>query len=111
MDYVPMNRIVPAILAITLLTSATITAQSVSVRRVLPPSAGVRLLEPWLPGNVRGVTRIVGNVIDIRQVPVSRARVQLRNLNTSQITAVQDTDDNGDYEFVIDEPGTYVVEM
>ena len=88
-----MNRIVPAILAIALFTSATITAQSVSVRRVLPPSSGVRLLAPWLPGNVRGVTRVIGNVIDIRQMPIARTRVQLRNLNTSQITAVQDTDD------------------
>ena len=106
-----MNRIVPAILALTLVISATITAQSVSVRRVLPPSSGVRLLEPWLPGNVRGVTRIVGNVIDIRQMPVARTRVQLRNLNTSQITAAQDTDDEGNYDFIVDEPGTYVVEM
>jgi hypothetical protein len=105
-----MNRIVPAILAIMLITAVTITAQSVSIRRVQPPPAGVRLLEDWRPGNSAD-TRVIGNVIDIRQVPVAYSRVQLRNLNTSRITAVQETDANGNYEFIVDDPGTYVVEM
>ena len=106
-----MNRIVPAILGITLVAGGTLVAQSVSVRRVQPPPPGVRLLEGWRPSDVSGETRIVGTVIDIRQVPIAYARVQLRNLTTATIAAVQETDEHGNYEFIVEDPGTYVVEM
>jgi hypothetical protein len=106
-----MNRIVPAILGLSLAAGVTITAQSASVRRVQPPAPGVRLAELWQPASVAGDTRIVGNVIDIRQVPVAHARVQLRNLITTQITEIKLADENGDYEFIVEDPGTYVVEM
>jgi hypothetical protein len=106
-----MNRIVPAILATTLIAGVTLGAQSASVRRVQPPPAGMRLVESWRPATVTGDTKIVGNVIDIRQVPVAHARVQLRNLITAQITAVTETDAHGNYEFIVEEPGTYVVEL
>lgn len=106
-----MNRIVPAILGITIVAGVSLAAQSVSVRRVQPPPPGVRLAEGWRPANGSGDTRIVGNVIDIRQVPVSHVRVQLRNLINSKIAAVQQTDAEGNYEFVVDEPSMYVVEM
>lgn len=105
-----MNRIVPAIVAISLVAGVTLAAQSVSVRRVQPTAPGARLVEPWHPGGDR-TTRIIGNVIDIRQVPVSYARVQLRNLNTAQIDDVKQADADGNYEFLIEIPGTYVVEM
>ena len=111
LEYVPMNRIVPAILAISLTAGITLMAQSPSVRRVQPPAPGVRFIEGWRPAAATGDTRVVGNVIDIRQVPVSYARVQLRNLITARIAAVQETDLEGNYEFIVDEPGTYVVEM
>jgi hypothetical protein len=106
-----MNRIVPAILATTLLAGATVTAQSVWVRRVQPPPSGVRLIEPWKPADSDGATRIIGNVIDIAHVPVAYARVQLRNLTTASIDDVQQADANGNYEFIVEMPGTYVVEM
>jgi hypothetical protein len=106
-----MNRIVPAILGLSLMAGVALTAQSVSVRRVQPPPPGARLIEPFRPANATAATRIVGNVIDIRQVPVAYARVQLRNLTTAQVAAVQEADERGNYEFVVDEPGTYVVEM
>jgi hypothetical protein len=106
-----MNRIVLAILAFTLVMGTLLNGQSVSVRRVQPPPPGARLAETWRPANVAGETKVVGNVIDIRQVPVPYARVQLRNLTTAQIAAVKETDEHGNYEFIVAEPGTYVVEM
>jgi hypothetical protein len=92
------------------MVGVTLTAQSASVRR-LPTPPGARLIEPFRPPTATAATRVVGNVIDIRQVPVAHARVQLRNLITAQIAAVQQADDRGNYEFIIDDPGTYVVEM
>jgi hypothetical protein len=106
-----MKPIVPAILGLTLIAGVTITAQSASVRRVQPPASGVRFVEGWRPANAAGATRIIGNVIDIQQVPVAYARVQLRNLITTQVTQIKDTDANGNYEFIVEDPGTYVVEM
>jgi hypothetical protein len=106
-----MKRIVLAIFGLTLIAGVTITAQSASVRRVQPPPSGVRFVEGWRPASATGDTRIIGNVIDIQQVPVAYARVQLRNLITTQVTQIKDTDENGNYEFIVEDPGTYVVEM
>jgi hypothetical protein len=106
------NRIVPALLATILLASVTITGQSRSVQRVqsAPPSA--RLAEPWRPvTSSTGDTRIIGTVIDIRQVPVAHARVQLRNLITGQVAQHSRANENGEYVFIVEEPSTYVVEM
>ena len=106
-----MNRIVPAILGISLVAGVTLTAQSMSIRRVQPPPPGARLVEPWQPAVSNLATRVIGNVIDIRQVPVAFARVQLRNLTTAKIDDVKQSDANGNYEFIVEMPGTYVVEM
>jgi hypothetical protein len=106
-----IKRIVPAISAGIVLAGVTLTAQSVSVQRVQPPPPNARLVEPWRPANITGVTRIIGSVIDIRQVPVAKARVQLRNLVIGQIVQRAETDGNGEYVFIVEEPGTYVVEM
>jgi hypothetical protein len=57
------------------------------------------------------VTQVTGSVIDIRQVPVAGATVQLRNLETGNIESTTEADENGEYEFSVDESGTYVVEM
>ena len=106
-----MNRIVPALLGLTLMAGVTVAAQSASVRPVPPPYPGVRLAEGWRPPEATGDTRIIGTVLDVHRVPVPFARVQLRNLNTTQITQVNHADGNGDYEFIVEDPGTYVVEM
>jgi hypothetical protein len=106
------NRIVPALLATILLASVTIAGQSRSVQRVPPPPPSARLAEPWRPAtSSTGVTRIIGTVIDIRQVPVAYARVQVRNLITGQIADQSQANENGEYDFVIEQPSTYVVEM
>lgn len=102
---------VPAVLAGIVLAGVTLTAQSVSVHRVPPPPPNTRFVEPWRPANISGVTRIIANVIDIRQVAVANARVQLRNLTAGQVVQRGETDDNGQYEFIVEEPATYVVEM
>jgi hypothetical protein len=82
--------------------------------QLIPPSAtpAARLSTPWRPGDAASpATRIVGAVFDMRQVPVSYAKVQLRNLGTGVVLATSDTNDMGEYNFDVAEPGTYVVEM
>ena len=106
-----MKRILPAFLGITLLAGMTLSAQSGLIRRVpsAPPSA--RFVEAWRPANTIGMTSVTGTVIDIRQTPVAHARVQLRNLINGHLAQRAETNENGEYFFVVDEPGTYVVEM
>ena len=77
----------------------------------VPPRTGVRSVEPWRPAQVSGVTRIIGSVIDIRQVPVAYVQVQLRNLIKGIVEQEATTDGNGEYDFQVDDPSTYVVEM
>lgn len=92
--------------------------QGVVIRREDPPSSGreiersaVSFSAPWRPNGGGGDTKIIGTVIDIRQVPVARARVQIRNLETGNVEQQADANDAGEYQFVLDDPGTYVVEM
>lgn len=92
--------------------------QGAVIRREEPPSGGreiersaVTFSSPWRPGGVGGDTKIIGTVIDIRQVPVSHAKVQIRNLETGNVEQQGEANDAGEYEFLLDDPGTYVVEM
>ena len=73
--------------------------------------SGVRLELPWRPRGSNGATRVVGSVIDMRQVPVPHARVQLRNLDTGAVEQTSESDEEGSYLFDVEEAGTYVVEM
>lgn len=77
----------------------------------VPAPTGVRLAERWRPAGVQGDTRIIGRVLDIRQVPVAYARVQLRNLITTGVEQETTVNANGEYEFTVASPSTYVVEM
>jgi hypothetical protein len=88
------------------------------IRREEPPRAeneiqrsAVTFAAPWRPAGASTVTRILGTVIDIRQVPVAHARVQLRNLDTGNIEQEDDANEAGEYGFELTEPGTFVVEM
>lgn len=74
-------------------------------------SQAVKFSAPWRPNGVSGETRVVGTVIDIRQVPVAYATVQLRDLKTGLVLKTGQTSDLGEYQFDLVEPGTYVVEM
>ena len=77
----------------------------------VPAPTGVRLAERWRPADATGDTRVIGTVIDVRQVPVAYAKVQLRDLVTSVVEQEATADANGAYEFNLVDPSTYVVEM
>jgi hypothetical protein len=104
------TRINSLVWGLILMSGAALTAQT-GVRLVPPPRPGVTFTEAWRPADITNDTRIIGTVIDIRQVPVAYASVQLRNLVSGKVTQESQANDNGEYEFLIDEPGTYVVEM
>jgi hypothetical protein len=91
-------------------TSVGVFAQG-RVSVYAPQGARLRFAEPWRPNTTKGDTRIIGTVIDIGQNPVSRARLQLRDLTTGNIQQESESNENGEYEFNVIEPGTYVVEM
>ncbi len=91
--------------------------QGGTIRRELPPQpsreverAAVVRDSTWRQCGT-GATRIVGSVIDIRQIPVAGVTVQPRNLDTGNVDQKVDSNELGEYEFEVDEPGTYIVEM
>jgi Carboxypeptidase regulatory-like domain len=95
-----------------------LSAGQTVIRREEPPRqgpdierSGVNLVAPWRPAGTNGLTRVVGTVIDIRQIPVPHATVQLRNLDTGTVEQTSESDDEGGYAFEVEESGTYVVEM
>lgn len=73
--------------------------------------SAINFAADWRPVGTTGATRVVGTVIDIRQVPVAHAPVQLRNLNTGAVEQGSESDDSGEYAFEVEQSGTYVVEM
>jgi hypothetical protein len=79
-----------------------------------PPATGrsnaLKFSAPWTPEG-GGSTRIIGTVIDIKQTPVAKVKVRLRNISTGEIMAETESDGNGEYAFPELEPGLYVVEM
>ena len=98
-----------AVLGLIIAMGVGVGAQGGARLVTQPPN--IRFAEAWRPVEARGVTQIVGAVIDIRQVPVANARVQLRNLSTGEVTQEGTSNEQGEYAFTIDEPGVYVVEM
>lgn len=80
----------------------------------LPPLSGVsnalRFTAPWQPEG-GGITRIVGTVIDINQVPIVKVKVRLRNITTGEVVAETESNGDGEYAFPDLDPGVYVVEM
>lgn len=83
--------------------------QSSSRRQI--DRTSVRFAGVWLPISASGDTRVIGTVVDIRQVPVAAAQLQLRNLDTGLAEQETESNDDGEFEFIIEQPGTYVVEM
>jgi hypothetical protein len=97
------------VIAILIATVAGLDAQGTATH--VQQRQGVNFAERWRPFNGKGDTRIIGQVIDIRQVPVANARVQLRNLISGQVQSQDETDANGEYAFSVEDSGTYIVEM
>jgi hypothetical protein len=95
--------------ALLVLTAAGLEAQGTAT--LVRQRQGVRLAEPWRPANANSDTKIIGQVVDIRQVPVAYAKVQLRNLINGRVQQESASDGNGEYQFTVDDPGTYVVEV
>jgi hypothetical protein len=105
-----MSRyIMLAVLGLVIATGVG-SADQGSARLVTQPP-NVRFAEPWRPIAGRGVTQIVGAVVDIRQVPVAHALVQLRNLATGDVTQDGTTNEQGEYAFIVEDPGVYIVEV
>jgi hypothetical protein len=96
------------LLAILVAAAAGLDAQGTAT--LIRPRQGVSFAEPWRPNGVAD-TKVIGQVIDIRQTPVANAPVQLRNLVSGLVQQQGETDANGEYAFSVDNPGTYVVEM
>lgn len=87
------------------------TAQRGTATLERPAPSALRFVEVYRGNGLGGPTNIIGTVIDIRQVPVAKVKVRLRDLNTGETVATGESDDNGDYVFPDVEPGTYIVEM
>ena len=97
--------------AVLLGAGALLDAQGGRITRYQPPPTGLRFAESLRPNQRGGSTSIIGSVIDIRQVPVAHAKVQLRNLITGTVEQEEMSNTDGEYAFQVDEAGTYVVEM
>jgi hypothetical protein len=101
------------------LTTGALAEQSGAVIRREAPAAVERQIErsavtfgaAWRPAGQMSLTRVVGTVIDIRQIPVANVTVQLRNLDTGLVEQSTESTELGEYAFDIDDPATYVVEM
>ncbi len=100
------NKFYIVCLGLIVVTSASALAQ----QGFVPPQSGARFFERYRPESA-GDTRIVGSVIDIHQVPVGYARLQLRDLSNGRVDQEGTSNENGEYEFTVLQPSTYVVEM
>jgi len=92
-------------------TFALAGATALAQQAFVPPPSGIRAVERLLPEGTRRDTKIIGTVMDIRQTRVKYAHVQLRNLVSGLVFGEVTANDNGEYEFAVIEPSTYVVEM
>ena len=102
-----MKTKIAAALCVLSLTGTTLIAQ----QSFIPARQGVRRAEALRPATGPRDIRITGSVIDISQQPVAYARVQLRNLLIGVVEQETTANANGEYEFTVANPSTYVVEM
>lgn len=105
------RHIIAAACGLLVVSAAGISARQSGVAALVPRVQSLKFAEPWRPNGGSGATRVIGTVIDIRQVPVARAKVQLRNLLTGAVDQVVESNENGEYEFDMDASGSYIVEM
>lgn len=105
------KRILAALFGALAVSAVAVSAQQSGVATRVPRGQNLKFAEPWRPNGAGGATRVIGTVIDIQQTPVARAKVRLRNLATGTIDYITESNENGEYEFDLDNTGTYVVEM
>ena len=106
-----MRKVTIASICVVLAVSAVAVSAKQGVATLVPQARALKFAEPWRPNGAGSATRVIGSVIDIRQVPVARAKVQLRNLATGAVDQVTESNANGEYAFEMDASGTYIVEM
>lgn len=95
-------------IALAVASAAAQTGQPSAASRVAPAS---RIFRTDIPANRREANRILGIVIDSRRTPIAHAALRLRNLLNGAVVQETVTDDNGQYTFVVEESGTYLVEL
>ena len=101
-----------AVMLVAALGMSASAEQRREVQLVRPSLApAVRFSAPWRPNGANSATRIVGSVFDIIQAPVPYTKVQLRDLRNGVVLGSVDTNEMGQYEFDVTDPGAYVVEM
>ena len=100
---------IAGICGVLAVSAVAVSAQGIAT--LVPRTQSLKFAEPWRPNGAGSSTRVIGTVIDIRQVPVRRAKVQVRNLTTGAVEQVTESNDNGEYTFDMEQSGSYVVEM
>lgn len=99
-----------SLIAVAILVAAAAGLNAQGTATLVRTHMGVNFAESWRPIG-SAATRVIGQVIDVRQTPVANAKVQLRNLISGLVETQNETDANGEYAFNVDNPGSYVVEM
>lgn len=97
------------VLAMLILAVAGLGAQGTAT--LVRQRQSVHFDETLRPANAASETKIVGRITDIRKMPVAHVKVQLRNLIDGTVRQESESDDDGQYSFIVQEPGTYVVEI
>jgi hypothetical protein len=97
------------VLAMLVQTVAGLGAQSTAT--LVRQGQSVHFNESLRPANSTGDTKIFGRIIDVRKMPVAHVKVQLRNLLDGTVEQESESNENGEYSFIVKDPGTYVVEM
>jgi hypothetical protein len=92
-------------------TSTTLGAQVGTISRADRAKPALRFNEALPSAPAARETMIVGLVIDVSRVPVPDAMVRLRNIVSGDVVQESQANDDGEYRFLVAEPGTYVVEM
>ena len=101
------NRTVVLVGALVVALGAGASAQRGRAMMVPAHPSGLAFVGP----SNGGTTQVVGIAVDAHRVPVAGARLRLRDLNTGEILAFADANEDGEFVFPDVEPGSYVVEM
>jgi hypothetical protein len=97
------------VLALLVLTAAGVDSQAIDTPEQQSPR--IRFIESPPDDNPARETKVVGRIIDLRNMPVPFVTVQLRNLANGAVQQQSSSDGNGEYQFTADDAGTYAVEV
>jgi hypothetical protein len=97
------------VLALLVLTAAAVDSQAIDTPDQQRPR--ISFVGSLPEADPAPETKIVGRIIDVRKLPVPHASVQLRNLINGAVQQQSSSDGNGEYQFTVDDEGTYAVEV